>query len=130
MVLGQSGAQAPARLTSFVAGVESPPIERTAEHGGIGSITFRRLLASGEFSSNVEFVDSTIVPPGSTIGRHTHVGNEELYYIASGTPLVSVNGEERRLQRGDVAVVRSGQWHELRNDTSDDVEIFVVQVRL
>lgn len=120
----------PAHLQSFVAGIESTPIRRSGEHGGVGSITFRRLLACDQFSSNVEFVDYTIVPPGSTIGRHMHDGNEELYYIASGSPLVNVNGEERRLQPHDVAVVRSGQWHELINDTADDVEIFVVQVRL
>jgi quercetin dioxygenase-like cupin family protein len=41
---------------------------------------------------------------------------------------VRVDGFERRLQRGDVAVVRSGQWHELVNDTSSSVEIFVIQV--
>jgi mannose-6-phosphate isomerase-like protein (cupin superfamily) len=130
MVLGPSVQKVPADLTSFVGGVESTPIQRTGDHGGVGSITFRRLLASSQFSSNVDFVDYTVIPPGSTIGRHTHEGNEELYYIASGTPLVNVNGEERRLKRHDVAVVRSGQWHELRNDTADEVEIFVVQVRL
>ena len=117
-------------MNSFVAISEASPIHRSAEHGGIGPISFRRLLASSDFASSIDFVDYTVVPPGSTIGKHFHEGNEELYYIVRGTPLVTVNGEERRLERNDVAVVRSGQWHELHNDTADDVEIFVVQAHL
>jgi mannose-6-phosphate isomerase-like protein (cupin superfamily) len=58
------------------------------------------------------------------------VQTEELYYIVDGTPIVTVDGDSRRLSRGDVSVVRSGQWHELVNDTAQAVEIFVVQVRV
>lgn len=105
-------------------------IERSGEHGGRGPIRFSRLLASSEFESGLDFVDLTVVPPGSTIGRHRHEGTEELYYIASGSPTIAVNGERRRLHSNDVAVVRDGQWHELVNDTGSDVTIFVVQARI
>jgi quercetin dioxygenase-like cupin family protein len=119
-----------AETLSFVSTLETPAIERTGEHGGEGPIEFRRLLTASAFAAAVDFVDFTVIPPGTTIGKHYHVGNEELYYVAAGRPLVCVNGDERRLDARDVAVVRSGQWHELRNDTEDDVEIFVVQVHL
>ena len=72
---------------------------------------FQRVLHGGEFASAIDFVDYTIVPPGSTIGKHEHHGNEELYYIASGTPIVRVNGEQARLQTGALSIVRSGEWH-------------------
>jgi quercetin dioxygenase-like cupin family protein len=130
MELGLPDQDSGTEVSSFVATMESSPIHRSGEHGGVGPIVFRRLLDASQFASNIEFADYTIVPPGTTIGRHVHEGNEELYYVSSGAPLVNVNGEERRLKRHDVAVVRSGQWHELRNDTMSEVEIFVVQVRL
>jgi mannose-6-phosphate isomerase-like protein (cupin superfamily) len=50
--------------------------------------------------------------------------------VASGAPLIKVGNEERRVERGGVAVVHSGQSHQLVNDTPHDVEIFVIQVRL
>jgi mannose-6-phosphate isomerase-like protein (cupin superfamily) len=87
------------------------------------------MLSSDEFTTNVDFVDVTTIPPGSVIGRHYHRGNEELYFIVSGTPLMRVDGTERRLKRGGIAVVHSDGWHELVNDTPDAVEIFVIQVR-
>jgi mannose-6-phosphate isomerase-like protein (cupin superfamily) len=105
-------------------------VRRTREHEGVGPISFRRMLDESAFQSAVDFVDVTIVPAGSTIGSHAHNGTEEIYIILSGTPLVEIDGESRRLTSGDVAVVRSGGSHSLTNDTSHDVRIGVVQVRV
>lgn len=117
-------------FASFVRLADIAATTRTADHGGLGAIAFRRLLTETNFSSAVDFVDLSVIPPASTIGKHQHHDSEEIYFIASGSPLVTVNGDSRRLTRGDVSVVRSGEWHELVNDTSEPVEIFVVQVSL
>jgi quercetin dioxygenase-like cupin family protein len=117
-------------MRAFVSTLETTATHRSREHGGEGPIAFRRLMQSEDFVSNIDFVDTTVIPPQSTIGWHEHVGSEELYYVVRGTPRVRVNNEERRLREGDVAVVRSGQSHELINDTADDVQILVVQVHL
>jgi mannose-6-phosphate isomerase-like protein (cupin superfamily) len=116
-------------MKKFVSSDDVALIHRTAEHGGSGPIVSRRFMASDEFETNIDFLDLTVIPPSSTIGRHDHSGNEELYFIVKGAPLMRVDGAERRLRQSDVTVVRSGGWHELINDTQDDVEIFVVQVR-
>jgi oxalate decarboxylase/phosphoglucose isomerase-like protein (cupin superfamily) len=105
-------------------------VRRMGEHQGVGPISFRRMLDGSAFESPIDFVDVTTVPPGSTIGSHAHDGTEEIYIILSGTPLVEVDGDIRRLAIGDVAVVRSGGSHSLTNDTSGDVFIGVVQVRI
>jgi quercetin dioxygenase-like cupin family protein len=114
-------------LTVSVA--ELPPITRIAEHGGSGPILFRRLLESTAFEAPVDFVDYTIIPPGTVIGRHQHVGNEEMYFVLAGRPLVTVESDAQRLATGSLSVVRNGQSHELINDTTEDVTILVVQVR-
>jgi mannose-6-phosphate isomerase-like protein (cupin superfamily) len=113
----------------FVSTLEVAPITREKEHGGIGPIEFRRMLSCDDFVTNIDFVDFTIIPPGSTIGRHTHDKNEELYFISAGSPLVRVDGGQRRANVGTIVVVRSGEWHELVNDTDQAASIFVIQVR-
>ena len=105
-----------------------PAAERWNEHGGKGPIAFRRMFHDSDFFSAVDFVDYTVIPPASTIGRHQHNGNEELYFIVCGSPLITINGQQVRLHAGGFSVVRSGGWHELVNDTENDVEIVVVQV--
>lgn len=114
----------------FVDGSRSGISVRMNEHDGCGPIRFSRLLSSSSFESRVDFVDHTIIPPGSTIGRHEHIGNEEFYFVARGAPLIRVDDQEVRAARGTVAIVRSGQSHELVNDTDEDVEILVVQIPL
>ncbi|HKW45751.1 MAG TPA: cupin domain-containing protein [Candidatus Eremiobacteraceae bacterium] len=116
-------------MKSFALLEDVDPIHRSGEHGGTGPIVFRRMLAAGGFATNIDFLDVTTVPSGSTIGKHYHSGNDEVYFIASGSPLVRVDGDEKRLSKGAIAIVQSDGWHELVNDTPDPVEIFVVQVR-
>jgi mannose-6-phosphate isomerase-like protein (cupin superfamily) len=125
-----SVANDPAPDAAFICVADVPAILRTADHGGNGAISFRRLLSEEAFASAIDFVDLSIVPAGCTIGQHSHHDSEELYFIVSGTPLVTIDGRSRRLARGDLSVVRSGQWHDLINDTAEPVEIFVVQVHL
>lgn len=117
-------------MNPFVSVTDVESVERSGEHGGCGTITFRRLLDTNSFQAPIDFVDFTIVPPGSSIGRHAHHGNEELYFVAAGTPLMRVSGRQHRVSPGTVAVVPNGGWHELINDTSENVEILVVQVRV
>ena len=116
--------------SNFVFPATSEPVSRSGEHGGRGPISYRRLMTEGEFETKIDFVDFTVIPPGSTIGLHEHQGNEEIYFIAAGRPLVRVDGQEARLSRGCLAVVRNGGRHELINDTPEDVEILVIQVRV
>jgi len=107
-----------------------PAQRREGEHGGSGSISFRRMMDESQFASGLDFVDFTIVPPGSTIGKHFHHGSEELYFVVDGAPLINVNGRERRVGPGSLSVVRSGEWHSLTNDTLSEVSILVVQARV
>jgi glyoxylate utilization-related uncharacterized protein len=109
---------------------ETPPIHRSGEHAGVGPILFRRMLSGSDFDTPIDFVDFTIIPPGSSIGPHRHHGNEELYFVVSGNPLITAQGETRRCNPGSLSLVRDGGWHELINDTDGEVRILVVQVRL
>ncbi len=117
-------------MDSFVHLRSKPASPRDAEHGGEGAIWFRRLLDKAQFSSALDFVDFTVIPPGSSIGRHFHHDSEELYFVVGGTPLININGAENRLEPGSVSLVRRGQWHSLTNDTPSDATILVVQARV
>lgn len=117
-------------MKKFASLSEAKPIERWNEHNGAGAISFRRMFEDSDFKSPIDFIDYTQVLSGSIIGRHHHHGNEEIYFVAAGNPLMRVDGEERRLGRGSFAIVRNGEWHELVNDTEQDVEILVMQVGL
>lgn len=100
--------------------------EHTVAHDGKGEIIFRRVM-DREFSSGIEFLDYTIMPPKTTIGYHQHVGSEEVYVILSGSGKITLNGNEKRVSVNDVILARNGDWHGLENDTNENLIILVFE---
>ena len=92
-------------MKSFFHLNEIPAITRSEEHGGKSEIHFRRISTADDFESPIDFVDFTVVPPQSTIGWHSHVGNEEAYFIAAGNPLVRVDRDKRQVSGKSVRSV-------------------------
>jgi mannose-6-phosphate isomerase-like protein (cupin superfamily) len=117
-------------MDAFIKLESKPAIQRAAEHGGHGAICFRRMMDNSQFASALDFVDFTVIPAGSSIGRHFHHGSEELYFVVNGFPVININGQESRVGPGSLTIVRSGQWHSLTNDTLSEAAILVVQAHV
>lgn len=67
-----------------------------------------------------------ILPPGSSIGYHTHETSSEIVYILSGTGKVKVEGGEEPLKAGDCHYCPKGHSHSLINDSDAMLEFFAV----
>jgi mannose-6-phosphate isomerase-like protein (cupin superfamily) len=107
-----------------------PLVERTA-HGGVGSIRMARVAERGELTGGCNFVDYAVVPPGASIGEHRHaVDEEELYLVLSGTALMRRGSELIPLRAGDLVRNPPGELHGLRNQGSEDVELFVFELEV
>ena len=100
--------------------------EHIAAHEGKGEIIFRRVL-DREFSSGIEFLDYTVMPPKTTIGYHQHVGSEEVYVILSGSGMITLNGTKIRVITNDVILACNKDWHGLENDTDENLVILVFE---
>ncbi len=81
-------------------------------HDGVGEVLAQRVLDRVD-SAGLRFVDLVEVPPGSTIGRHTHGSDEELYIVISGRAIVELEGKPVSVGPGDVALNRPGGTHAL-----------------
>ena len=57
------------------------PLERVVAHGGDGEILFHRPFEASAFEGPWNFVDYAVLPPGTSIGLHTHESDEELYLV-------------------------------------------------
>ena len=56
------------------------------------------------------------LPPGASIGRHNHTGNEDAYIIVSGKGLFTdSSGRQTEVGAGDITIARPGQSHALKN---------------
>jgi mannose-6-phosphate isomerase-like protein (cupin superfamily) len=102
--------------------------QRVAAHGGIGLIETERVLG-GPPATACDFVDLTIVLPGSSIGVHTHGPlDEEFYVIISGAGEMHLDGRTFVVGPGDVVRNRPGGTHGLRNTSAEEIRLVVIQV--
>lgn len=99
-------------------------------HDGEGEILTRRVLDRAGGSA-LNFVDMTILPPGTTVGLHTHRPDEEEHYlILAGHGQMTLDGRAVEVGPGDLIVNRPGGRHGLTNTGSEPIRMLVYEVRL
>lgn len=109
----------------IISGPKTIPMdEQTASHGGEGTYRVRTLLTT-EFDSSLKYIRELRLAPGSSIGIHPHIGDEEIYYVISGGGTMIVNGEQAEVSAGDVVLTKSGSSHGLLNNSAEELTIFV-----
>ena len=93
-------------------------------HGGEGGCLVRTLMTE-EFSSSLAYIREIDLEPGASIGIHKHAGDEEIYYIVSGSGTIIVDDEKQKVHSGDVVLTKSGSSHGLINDSRQNLKFFV-----
>ncbi|MFO0982656.1 MAG: cupin domain-containing protein [Planctomycetota bacterium] len=104
-------------------------LQRVAAHDGVGEILWRRVFHQHDFQGPWNFVDYAVLPPGTSIGRHQHESDEELYLVLEGEGLMELDGNEFPVRPGSVILNRPHGTHGLRNVSTSAIRIFVVEVR-
>ncbi len=98
-----------------------------ALHGGKGEIYKYAVLKPEEMMGHGTLYNRVVLPPGSSIGYHTHVGNTEPYYILKGEGIFTgPDGERVRVTAGDVCLIACGQSHGIENAGADNLEMMAL----
>ena len=95
--------------------------------GGAGYVEMASLISGNEELNNKGRVYSRItIQPGNEFGYHEHHGESEIYYILSGTGLLSDNGNLVQVEAGDVAFTPDGHGHSIKNNGTEPLEIMAL----
>jgi mannose-6-phosphate isomerase-like protein (cupin superfamily) len=70
------------------------------------------------------------IHPGETVPKHTHADEDQVYYVASGTGFVVLDGVRTEVAAGGSVLIPLGTEHEITNTGSEplDYVFFVVFV--
>lgn len=90
--------------------------------GGKGTFIITHFLDKEDSANSGRLFSKSVLTPGSSIGKHTHKGDFESYYILSGKALVNDNGEEYTLEAGDSILTKNGESHSIENIGDKDLE--------
>jgi len=105
------------------------PLERVIAHGGQGEILFHRVADASHLSGRLNFIDVALLPPGVSIGRHTHASSEEEFYLVlEGQGRMYRDGKTFEVGPGDLIRTPPGGSHELTNTGGGVLRIFVFEV--
>lgn len=103
-------------------------LRATVAHEGTGHVLTARVLTRSDGSA-CQFVDLTEIPPGHSVGIHTHGrGDEEVYVIISGHGRMRVENDELDVGPGDVIVNPPGGTHGLANTGQEPLRMVVLDV--
>ena len=102
------------------------PLQRVKAHGGVGRILFHRIAGRNELAGPCNFIDLAEIPPGASIGRHTHEKEEEEFYLVlQGQGRMWQDGEEFAVREGDLVRNPPAGEHGLANSGEGPLRIFV-----
>lgn len=90
--------------------------------GGKGQIAMWTLLDKAGMKDHGRKFGRTMLPPGTTIGIHTHHGDLEAWYVIRGKGRCYDNGKWVDVGPGDLMVCGDGESHGLENTGSEPLE--------
>lgn len=94
--------------------------------GGKGSVEFTHLFNQEEMAGKGKLCAKLKLSPGASIGFHSHIDEEEIYYILKGKGLVDDNGKKQEVQFGDAVITGGGDSHSIENTGEGELEFLAV----
>lgn len=76
----------------------------------------------------VQMINWALLPKGKSFQKHYHEDMEEVFILVSGKALMTVNGQDLEMEKGDVLIVPIKGIHTMINKTNEDIEYMVVGI--
>jgi mannose-6-phosphate isomerase-like protein (cupin superfamily) len=99
---------------------------RERMRGGAGTVEILHIFRSKELKGRTRLFARLRLAPGSSIGFHQHDGEEEIFYILSGTGEVSEGGPASLVGPGDAVHTGGGAGHAISNPGPGPLEFLAV----
>ena len=97
---------------------------------GDGIVSFLHLAeGKGAVQKNTNLLAEITLPPGTSIGPHSHTEDTEFYIILEGSGTVNDNGTEKPVEKGDVTITGNGETHSIANTGSTPLVMHAVIIK-
>ena len=101
-----------------------------SSHGGQGAIEIQKMFRREDFKGAWDFALRVNMPPNSSMGLHEHEDDEEMYIILNGEGLMTIEGKEQRVSKGDMILNKPYGTHGLLNNSNQVLELLIIQASL
>ena len=91
------------------------------EHTRFPGIYIKGLLTSAD--NPLATVNVIQVPPGGTVGRHSHAQQLETIWVIRGNAILTLGQTEVSIKDGQIIAIPIGLEHALRNENQSPVQL-------
>ena len=91
--------------------------------GGKGDVKFFHAFKGAEMISPCRVCATLVLEPGCSIGTHQHDGEDEVYFILSGTGRLFDGKEYSTVTAGDAVLTGNGESHSIENVGEDTLSL-------
>lgn len=94
---------------------------------GIGECYVYDIVGRDDLLGHGRLFAKIVIPPGSSIGHHTHIKETEPYYILSGEgDYTDADGSVVKVHAGDICTIDVGESHAIVNNGTEDLVLIVL----
>lgn len=93
---------------------------------GDGAVAFQAFWEKGPLPKPYRLFSEAVIEQGCSIGKHTHEGESEIYYILEGTATIDDNGETITASKGDLHICYNGAYHSVKNNSLETLRMLCV----
>ena len=94
--------------------------------GGDGTVEFRHYFKPEELNAKSRLCAMLSLPPGTSIGTHEHMNEDEIYIILRGEGEIDDGKKRETVSAGDAVLTGNGESHSLRNTGAVPLELVAV----
>jgi len=99
---------------------------RPAMRGGQGTVELAHWFKPEQFGAKVRLCTRMTLPPGASIGPHSHDTEDEVYIVLSGSGRILESGEWRDIHAGDAILTGKGGSHSVENNANEPLVIAAI----
>ena len=97
---------------------------------GEGILQLEEYLDKAKLHGMGRRVGLMTIPPGCSIGKHTHHGEFEFYYVLSGEGAYSDDEQSYQIAPGDFTLCDAEHSHAVVNEGTEELRLFIGIINL
>lgn len=86
------------------------------------NINKKEIITNGKIPNLTNFAQANFTV-GQVSPAHSHEDMWEVFYVESGTGIITINGQEYQLEKGITVIVEPNETHEISNNGKEDLTL-------
>jgi len=101
---------------------------RPYEAGGLGETTFVHIAQPEQLPKNARLLSEFRIEKGSSVGKHVHAHEANVYYCLAGRGRLDDNGTIVQMRKGDASICRGGDYHAISNEHDEVLRVVAMVI--